>query len=152
MHPWVTPCLRFDHFGVRYHVIYAMKRTAQFICGTLMASSLFAQFDRPKSDITTSYVISKVQPEYTEQAKKAGLEGEATVRVRIDEGGFPQDVSFFEFKSSGKHIKDPLGLDEKAVEAVKLWRFHTANKIGTAISLFVSAYVQFRLPPSERLN
>lgn len=129
-----------------------MKRTAQLICGTLLASSLFAQFDRPKSDITTPYVISKVQPQYTEQARKARLEGEATVRVRIDENGSPQNVSFFEFKISGKHIEDPLGLDAKAVEAVKLWSFHPAMKNGTPISLFVSAYVQFRLPPSERLN
>ena len=127
-----------------------MKQVAHLICGALVASSLFAQFDTPQSNISNPYVISKGQPEYSERARKAGLEGEATVRVRIDENGFPQDVEFFEFRSSGQHVEDPLGLGEKAVEAVKLWRFHPANKSGTSIPLVVSAFVQFRLPASER--
>ena len=129
-----------------------MKQVSHLIRGALVASSLFAQFDRPKSNISNPYVISKGQPEYTERARKAGLEGEAAVRVRIDENGFPQDIEFFEFRISGEHVEDPLGLGEKAVEAVKLWRFHPAKKSGTPISLVVSAYVQFRLPASELRN
>jgi TonB family protein len=154
----ILPLPRFDYFGnvvFGDDVIYAnrTKQVAHLVCGTLIACSLSAQFNsRPTGSISAPSIISKGQPEYTQRARAAGLEGEAVVRVRIDENGFPHEVAFVEFTSSRKHVEDPLGLDEKAVEAVKLWRFRPAKKNGTPVSLVVSVYVQFNLPPSERRN
>ncbi len=91
-------------------------------------------------------VNSKVKPDYTEQAKNAGLEGEAVVAVTVDENGLPNDPEFVVFRQGPNPIQDPLGLDEKAVAAVKLWRFRAAMKDGKPISMRVKVGVQFSRP------
>jgi len=59
----------------------------------LIAVSALAQPDSIRFSSDSSYptAISKVKPEYTEQAKIAGLEGEAVLAVTVDENGLPKD-------------------------------------------------------------
>ena len=91
-------------------------------------------------------VISKVKPEYTEQAKTAGLEGDAVLAVTVDENGLLSDPEFVRFQQGPKQILDSLGLDEMAIRAVKLWRFKAAMKDGKPTSMRVKIAVEFRLP------
>jgi TonB family protein len=59
--------------------------------------------------------IQKTDPEYTEEARLAELEGTVLLRGTIGEDGLAHDLE----------VLQPLGLglDEKAIEAVKQWSF-----------------------------
>jgi len=64
---------------------------------------------------TAPVVISRVNPEYTEEARRAKWQGTVQLQVLVDENGAPQEIK----------IVRPLGLglDQKAIEAVQQWRF-----------------------------
>jgi TonB family protein len=69
---------------------------------------------------TPPSVLYKIEPTYTEEARKAKFQGNVTVYVEVDASGRPQNV---------KVIHSPgLGLDEKAIEAVKQWTFRPGYK------------------------
>ncbi len=81
----------------------------------------------------------KVDPEYSEEARLAGLEGTVTVSFSLSDEGAPRDVRIE--KTLG------LGLDVKALEAVEQWRYAP----GTAQwhPSRVTAEVDFRLPDKQ---
>jgi TonB family protein len=65
--------------------------------------------------VTPPGLISKVEPAYSEEARKAKFQGHVVLSVDIDATGRVTDAKVM--KPLG------LGLDEKAIEAVKQWRF-----------------------------
>ncbi len=65
--------------------------------------------------MAASEPIQKSDPEYTEEARMAGLEGTVTLSGAIGEDGFAHKLQVVQ--SLG------LGLDENAMEAVKQWHF-----------------------------
>jgi TonB family protein len=84
-------------------------------------------------------LMSKVDPEYTEQARRSGLRGTVLLRTVIDENGMPTQIAVIRGLGSG--------LDEKAIECVKQWRFRPAvKKDGSPIPVEVSLEVNFGLP------
>src|SRR5262249_58263812 len=60
-------------------------------------------------------VLSKVEPEYSEEARKAKWQGTVVLQLVVDDKGLPQQMRVT--RSLG------LGLDQKAIEAVAKWRF-----------------------------
>jgi TonB family protein len=66
--------------------------------------------------------IFKVEPEYSEEARKAKFQGTVMLAIVVDEGG----------KTSNVRVLRPLGmgLDDKSVEAVMKWRFRPGYKDG----------------------
>jgi protein TonB len=129
-------------------------RTWALFSTVLFGATALAQPDSIRFSSGSSYpaVISKVKPEYTEQAKKAGIEGEAVLAVTVDENGLPKDPEFVRFQNGPRQIPDPLGLDEMAVKALTLWRFKPAMKDGKPISLRVKVVVLFDLPKPPKLD
>lgn len=90
------------------------------------------------SDVSQAPVLLyKVDPDYSEQAKKSRYEGIVLLRLIIDEDGIPRDIRVVQ--SLG------LGLDEKAIEAVRHWRFQPGVKDGRAVSVDANVEVSFRL-------
>jgi TonB family protein len=81
--------------------------------------------------------IYKPEPNYAEEARKARLEGAVLLQIVIDENGSVRDVKVL--RSLG------LGLNEKAVEAVLMWRFRPAVKEGKAVAVQANVEVNFRL-------
>jgi periplasmic protein TonB len=83
-------------------------------------------------------IISKVDPEYTPEALKARLEGRVLLQLVVTRDGDSSDV----------HVLRPLGLglDEKAIQAVQLWRFKPGEKSGKPVPVEVALEVNFRLP------
>ena len=81
--------------------------------------------------------LYKVEPEYSEEARKAKFQGTVVLEIVIDEHGNPTNF----------RILNPLGLglDEKAVEAVKQWRFRPAMKNGKPVAVVARIDVSFRL-------
>ena len=79
----------------------------------------------------------KTEPEYTEEARIARHEGTVVIAAVITPDGRAADLRLV--RSLG------LGLDEKAVEAVRNWRFDPALKGNAAVFFQVSFEVNFRI-------
>jgi TonB family protein len=82
-------------------------------------------------------VIFKVEPEYSEEARKAKFQGTVVLFVVVDEKGNPRDLKVI--RPLG------LGLDQKAIEAVEKWRFKPGMKDGRAVPVQATIEVNFRL-------
>jgi periplasmic protein TonB len=82
-------------------------------------------------------VLSMVNPEYSEEARKAKWQGDVMVQVVVDEHGMPRQMRVI--KSLG------LGLDEKALEAVAKWRFKPGMKDGRPVPVVALIDVTFHL-------
>ena len=82
--------------------------------------------------------ISTTQPDYTPEARQAGLQGIVQIRLTVDEQGMPRDL----------HVVRALGmgLDQKALEAVSKWRFRPGTRAGQPAAAFTQVEVRFRLP------
>ncbi len=87
--------------------------------------------------VTAPVVIHQVEPEYPDEARKAKFQGSVLVAVEVDEQGRVRGVRIV--KSAG------LGLDEKAMEAVKKWRFRPATRDGRPVAVPASIEVSFHL-------
>jgi TonB family protein len=85
--------------------------------------------------------IQKTEPEYTGEARIAELEGTVVLAAEIDESGLAQDLHVVE--SVG------LGLDEKAIEAVKQWSFPPAVNVDPRFKAVRQLHVDFRLPSKQ---
>jgi TonB family protein len=84
-------------------------------------------------------VVFRKEPEYAELARKLSIEGGVTVSLIIQPDGTA--TNFKITKSVG------YGLDEKAIEAVRKWRFKPGLKDGAPVPVMASVEVNFRLPP-----
>ncbi len=82
-------------------------------------------------------ILTKVEPEYSEEARKAKWQGNVQLTIVVDEHGLPKDIKVS--RSLG------LGLDQKAMEAVAKWRFKPAMKDGKPVPVYATVEVNFRL-------
>ena len=92
---------------------------------------------RAGGDVSTPVLVSKVEPEYSEEARKAKYSGSVLLQIVVDANGVPRDIKVL--RPLG------LGLDEKAVEAVSHWRFRPGLKGGKAVAVQANIEVSFRL-------
>jgi TonB family protein len=76
-------------------------------------------------------------PEYSEKARKAGYRGTCVLWLVVDAKGLPRDIRVT--RAVG------MGLDEKAIEAVRTWRFKPAMKNGVPVAVQINVEVNFRL-------
>ena len=81
--------------------------------------------------------IYKPDPAYSEEARKAKYQGTVVLWIVVDASGAVTDCKVV--KPLG------LGLDEKAVETVRTWKFKPAMKSGAPVPVRVMVEVSFRL-------
>ena len=87
--------------------------------------------------VTAPRPISTPDPEYTDTARQAKTQGTCVLQMIVDAEGHPRDVRVV--RGLG------FGLDSKAIEAVKQWRFEPALKDGQPVNVQVSVEVGFHL-------
>lgn len=87
--------------------------------------------------VSAPRAIFAPDPEYSEEARKAKYQGTVVLFVVVGADGRPRDIRIQ--RSLG------LGLDEKAIEAVRTWKFEPAKKDGQAVAVQVNIEVNFRL-------
>jgi periplasmic protein TonB len=87
--------------------------------------------------VTAPQVLYKVEPEYSEEARKAKYQGTVVLYVEVDPSGRPRNLRVV--RSLG------LGLDEKAIEAVEKWKFRPGYKDGHPVTVAATIEVNFRL-------
>ena len=92
---------------------------------------------RPGSGVSPPGLLREVRADYSDEARRANLEGEVLLEIVITSKGTVGDVRVL--RGLG------LGLNEKAVEAVRQWRFSPARMKGTPVDVIVEVTVEFRL-------
>jgi protein TonB len=86
---------------------------------------------------TPPTVLSKVDPEYSEEARKAKYSGSVMLSIVVNTDGKAEDIRVV--KSLG------MGLDEKAIETVRTWRFEPGQKDGHPVNVEMAVEVDFHL-------
>lgn len=87
--------------------------------------------------ISAPQAISSPDPDYTEEARRAKKQGTCVLWLIVDAAGHPRDIKVV--RGLG------LGLDAKALEAVRQWRFQPALKDGKPVDVQISVEVDFHL-------
>ena len=88
-------------------------------------------------DVQKPVKISDVQPQYTEIARKARIQGVVILQTIINKEGNITDV---------KVLKGlPMGLTEAAVAAVEQWRYEPATLNGKPVAVYFNLTVNFQL-------
>src|SRR5262249_36245454 len=87
--------------------------------------------------VSAPHAIYAPDPEYSEEARKAKFQGTVVLWMVIGPDGRPRDMRVT--RSLG------LGLDAKALDAVRTWRFDPALKDGHPVAVQISLEVIFRL-------
>ncbi len=88
-------------------------------------------------NVTAPIPIYKPEPPYSEEARKAKYQGTVVLWIIVDAQGNVTDLRVV--KPLG------LGLDEKAVETVRTWKFKPAARNGVPVPVRVGVEVTFRL-------
>ncbi len=87
--------------------------------------------------VSAPVVIHSVLPEFTESARSANFQGTVSVQLIVDPQGNPQNVHVV------RHLG--MGLDDKAVQAVKEYRFRPAMYQGRPVAVQMIIDVDFHL-------
>jgi TonB family protein len=107
---------------------YAIKSFSAPETATLISMGL---------DSTFPALIYNKEPEYSEEARKAKYQGTVALYVEVNTSGEVTNVKVSH--SLG------LGLDEKAIEAVRQWKFKPGMKNGKPVTVQAEVKVSFRL-------
>jgi TonB family protein len=87
--------------------------------------------------VSAPRALETPDPEYSEEARKAKYQGTCVLWLIVDPDGKPRDIKVA--RALG------MGLDQKAIEAVRNWRFSPAMKDGRPVPVQINVEVNFRL-------
>ena len=79
---------------------------------------------RPGSGVQPPSLLREVKPAYTEEARRLGITGDVLLEIVVRADGRVGEVRVLEGLGHG--------LDERAVDAVRQWRFAPAKRLGPA--------------------
>jgi TonB family protein len=88
-------------------------------------------------NVTAPQLLRKVEPEFSEEARKAKYSGVVILAIEVDATGHAR--GFRVLQSPG------LGLDQKAIDAVTQWLFRPGYQDGKPVVTTATVYVNFRL-------
>jgi TonB family protein len=92
---------------------------------------------RPGSGVEPPSLLREVKPDYTEEARRRGVEGEVVMEIIVRRDGTVGEARVL--KGLG------YGLDQRALEAVRQWRFGAAKRRGEPVDVMVEVSMEFRL-------
>jgi protein TonB len=92
---------------------------------------------RPGKGVTPPRVIYQTDPEFSEEARKAKYQGTCVLGLVVDANGRPTAIRVLSALG--------MGLDEKAIESVKNWKFEPGKKDGHDVAVEIAVEVDFHL-------
>jgi len=123
-----------------------LPRVAVLVCATAFGQQAPTPLPegvyRPGSGVTQPSVIRKTDVEFSEEARIAKVSGTVLMSVIVGEDGKVRDARVD--RSVG------LGVDEKAIEAVRTWQFEPGIKDGMPVAVAVNVEVNFRIQGESR--
>jgi len=118
-----------------------LRRTAVVFAAAIVTIALLNGADeqvfKVGNGVSAPKVLSKVDPEYTDEAQAAKVEGAVLLTVVVGADGKAHFINVL------KHL-DP-GLDVKAAEAVQKWQFQPGLKDGQPVAVRAQIEINFRL-------
>jgi TonB family protein len=82
-------------------------------------------------------LLTEIKPEYPEDARRRGVEGEVEMEIVVRRDGSVGDVRILKGLTAG--------LNDRAAQAVRQWRFSPARRQGTPVDVIVEVSVEFRM-------
>ena len=92
---------------------------------------------RPGSGIEPPRLLREVKAEYTDEARRRGITGDVVLEIVVKRDGTVGDVTIMQGRGAG--------LDQRAVAAVRQWRFSPARRRGEPVDVIVEVAVEFTL-------
>lgn len=87
--------------------------------------------------VSSPRIIYAPDPEFSEEARKAKYEGTVVLWLVVGPDGRTHDIRI--------HRSLGMGLDERAIEAIRQWRFEPGRKDGIPVAVMINVEVNFRL-------
>jgi TonB family protein len=92
---------------------------------------------RPGRGVSAPRVIYQTDPEFSEEARKAKYQGTCVLGLIVDSSGRPTQIRVISALG--------MGLDEKAIESVRNWKFEPGSKDGHPVAVEIAVEVDFHL-------
>jgi len=92
---------------------------------------------RPGTGITAPAIVHEVKPDYTEEGRRRAVEGDVVVEIVVRADGTVGNVKLLQGLGAG--------LDQRAIDAVRQWRFTPARRYGTPVDVIVEVAMEFKL-------
>jgi protein TonB len=92
---------------------------------------------RPGSGIEAPQLLREVKADYTEDARQRGVSGDVVLEIVVRRDGSVGDIKILQGLGGG--------LNDRAVQAVRQWRFAPARRHGLAVDVIVEVAVEFKL-------
>jgi TonB family protein len=112
--------------------------------GTPASGDNSSQLRRIGGGVSAPVVLSAPNPQYSEEARKQKVGGVVLVTLIVDPQGRPQNVHVL--RGVG------MGLDEKAMEAVKQYSFKPAMQGGKPVAVQLNVEVNFQIKTKEEAS
>jgi TonB family protein len=92
---------------------------------------------RPGSGIQPPRLLREVKADYTEDARQRNIAGDVVLEIVVRRDGSVGDVRILRGLGGG--------LNDRAVQAVRQWKFAPAQRLGTPVDVLVEVAVEFKL-------
>jgi protein TonB len=92
---------------------------------------------RPGSGIDPPRLLREVKAEYTDEGRRRNVTGDVVLEIVVRSDGSVGDVSVLDGLGAG--------LDQRAIAAVRQWRFSPAMRRGQPVDVIVEVAVEFTL-------
>jgi TonB family protein len=92
---------------------------------------------RPGTGITAPAILREVKPDYTEEGRRRHLEGDVVLEIVVKGDGSVGSVKLLQGLGAG--------LDQRAIDAVRQWRFSPAKRYGVPVDVVVEVAMEFKL-------
>jgi protein TonB len=92
---------------------------------------------RPGSGIAPPRLLREVKADYTEDARQRGISGDVVLEIVVRRDGSVGDIRILKGLAGG--------LNDRAVQAVRQWRFSPASRQGAPVDVIVEVAVEFKL-------
>lgn len=92
---------------------------------------------QPGAGIDPPTLVKEIRPTYTDAARRQAIEGDVVLEIVVRSDGSVGNV----------RVRRTLGagLEQKAIDAVRQWRFLPAKRHGAAVDVVVDVSVEFKL-------